>query len=134
MRPFLAVILVALSVGWTAVANTYRDEVNAYRAKRDGEIRGPGGWASLVDLHWVTPGRYTLAKAATNARVLAAPSAPATIGVLTVTATGATLEVDPAVVATVHGRPVRSTALTVNGEADQAIVIGQLSMVVIRRG
>jgi uncharacterized protein (DUF1684 family) len=134
MRVTCLLVLTALAVSWTSLADAYRDDVEAFRAHRADEILGPGGWASLVDLHWVSPGQYTLGRAASNAIALPAPSAPDRIGTLTVTPDGATLALDAGVTATVKGAPVRTVALTVNGEANTALVIGKVSMVVIRRG
>jgi hypothetical protein len=124
----------SLVLGWTSVVDTYRSEVEAFRAHRSDEIRGPGGWASLVDLHWITPGRYTIGQAATNAVVLPAPSAPSRIGVLTVTKDGATLDLESGVVATVKGQAVRTVNLAVNGPVDTSVVIGKVSIALIRRG
>jgi uncharacterized protein (DUF1684 family) len=124
----------SLVLGWTSVTDTYRSEVEAFRAHRAEEIRGPGGWASLVDLHWITPGRYTIGQAATNAVALPAPSAPPRIGVLTVTTDGATLDLENGVVATVNGQPMRTVTLAVNGPVEAAVVIGKVSIALIRRG
>jgi uncharacterized protein len=124
----------SLVFGWTSVADTYRSEVEAFRAHRAEEIRGPGGWASLVDLHWIAPGRYTIGQAATNAVALPAPSAPPRIGILTVTKDGASLDLENGVVATVKGQPVRTANLAVNGPLDTAVVIGKVSIALIRRG
>jgi uncharacterized protein (DUF1684 family) len=124
----------SLVLGWTSVTDTYRSEVEAFRAHRAEEIRGPGGWASLVDLHWITPGRYTIGQAATNAVALPAPSAPPRIGVLTVTMDGATLDLENGVVATVKGQPMRTVTLAVNGPVETAVIIGKVSIALIRRG
>jgi uncharacterized protein (DUF1684 family) len=134
MRLTLLALTVSLALSWTSLADTYRSEVEAFRAHRAEEIGGPGGWASLVDLHWITPGRYTIGKASTNAVALPAPSAPPRIGVLTVTTDGATLDLEAGVVATVKGHAMRTVTLAVNGDADTAVVIGKVSMVLIRRG
>jgi uncharacterized protein (DUF1684 family) len=127
-------LVASLVLGWTSVADTYRSEVEAFRAHRAEEIRGPAGWASLVDLHWITPGRYTIGQAATNAVALPAPSAPPRIGVLTVTNDGATLDLENGVVATVKGQAVRTVNLAVNGPVEASVVIGKVSIALIRRG
>jgi uncharacterized protein (DUF1684 family) len=134
MRLSVLGLTASLVLGWTSVADTYRSEVEAFRAHRADEIRGPGGWASLVDLHWITPGRYTIGQAATNAVALPAPSAPPRIGILTVTTDGVTLDVESGVVATVKGQAVRTVNLAVNGPVDTTVVIGKVSIAVIRRG
>jgi uncharacterized protein (DUF1684 family) len=134
MRVTLLALAASLILGWTPVADTYRSEVEAFRAHRAEEIGGPGGWASLVDLHWITPGRYTIGKAATNVVVLPAPSAPARIGVLTVTKDGATLDLEAGVVATIKGQAVRTVNLAVNGPVEATVAIGKVSIALIRRG
>jgi uncharacterized protein (DUF1684 family) len=134
MRGIMLAVAASLILSWTSVADTYRSEVEAFRAHRAEEIRGPGGWASLVDLHWITPGQYTIGQAATNAVAVPAPSAPAPIGVLTVTKDGATLDLEAGVVATVKGQAVRTARLAVNGPFEAAVVIGKVSIVLIRRG
>jgi uncharacterized protein (DUF1684 family) len=134
LRLSACALTASLVLGWTSVADTYRSEVEAFRAHRADEIRGPGGWASLVDLHWITPGRYTIGQAATNAVALPAPSAPSRIGILIVTKDGATLDLESGVVATIKGHAVRTVNLAVNGPADTAVVIGKVSIALIRRG
>jgi uncharacterized protein (DUF1684 family) len=128
---------VVFALGWTSAADSFTADVEKFRAHRAEEIGGPGGWASLVDLHWVTPGTYTIGKASTNAIVLPAPSAPDRIGTLTVTADAASLAVARGVTATVKGQPVTTVALSVNGDATKALVVGdktKVSIVAIRRG
>jgi uncharacterized protein (DUF1684 family) len=132
MRVFV-LALAALSMVPVAPAD-YRADVEAFRAQRANEILGPGGWASLVDLHWVTPGEYTIGKAASNAIVLPAPSAPARIGTLSVTTDGATLVADKGVSLTMKEQRVSSATLSLNGGADNPVSIGKVSMILIRRG
>lgn len=134
MRVLPVLALSAVVGAWASPADTYQREVQAFRTHRAEEIGGPAGWAALVDLHWVTPGQYTIGKAATNAVALPAPSAPARIGVLTVTKNDATLVVDQGVTATVKGKTVNTITLAANGNPDSAVVIGQVSIVLLRRG
>lgn len=134
MRVFPVLVLSACVVAWASPAGTYRSEVEAFRTHRAEEIGGPAGWAALVDLHWVTPGQYTIGKAVTNDIALPAPSAPARIGSLTVTKDDATLIVDHNVAASVKGKPIQTITLTADGAPDAAVVIGHVSIALIRRG
>lgn len=130
----MRVFVLALAALFAAPAADYRADVQMFRIQRAKEILGPNGWASLVDLHWLTPGEYTIGKAATNTIVLPAPSAPARIGTLSVTTDGATLVADKGVPLTMDGRPVASATLSVGSGADTMVSIGKVSMTLIKRG
>ena len=96
MRKISGVMAVALMGMSVSCANDvplppdYREQVEAYRATRGAEIIAPTGWAALVGLHWLTPGIHTVGHAPGNAVLLTGPSAPASLGTVTVTAEAAT--------------------------------------------
>src|SRR4029434_7304218 len=61
----------------------YRQQVEAFRAKRGHEIIAPTGWAALVGLHFLTPGTHVVGSAPGSDVRLTGPSAPPTLGTLT---------------------------------------------------
>jgi uncharacterized protein (DUF1684 family) len=124
----LAVVLV------TAQTPTYRADIEAFRKNREAEIGGPTGWAALAGLHWLTPGTHTIGRASDNAVVLDAPSAPDHFGTLTVRADGATLVVAGGVRARVKGAPVTTVELEPGTPSADGVVVGGMTMVLIKRG
>ena len=126
--------VIALVALFAAVQTTpYRAEIEAFQKQRASEIGGRTGWAALVGLHWLTPGTFTIGRAPDNAVVLAAPSAPDRLGHLVVTEAGVTLEITAPVRATVRGAPVTTAELKPNTSVSNGVVIGGMTMVVIRR-
>jgi len=112
----------------------YRAEIEAFQKHRASEIGGRTGWAALAGLHWLTPGTHTIGRAKTNDVVLLAPSSPSQLGTLTVTDTGVTLAMAPRVRATLKGAPVTTAELRPNSSAANGLVVGGMTMVVIKRG
>src|SRR5579862_2650982 len=133
----LAILVTGLAtivaVGLAAQAD-WRADTEAFRRAREIEIGGPGGWASLVGLHWLEPGAHTIGRGRDNAIVLSAPSAPERLGILTVSNDGATLQLASGVAALVKGRPVTSVQFRPGMADDDALTAGKLKIVLIKRG
>ena len=130
----LTVIALLGLAAFATQSPAYRAEVDAFRAQREAEIGGRTGWAALTGLHWLTPGTLTIGRAAGNAVVLTAPSAPPALGTLTVTDRAVTLHVAPGVTALVNGRAVTEAALAPNGPMTGAVSVGAMTLVAIERG
>lgn len=60
-----------------------RSHLEAWRKQRDQEIAGPDGWLTLTGLEWLQKGVNSFGSAADN-KIHIAASAPAHIGLLTV--------------------------------------------------
>jgi len=117
-----------------ALPADYREQVEAFRAKREAEIIAPTGWAALVGLHWLTPGRHMVGTAAGNDVHLTGPSAPASLGTITVTDDAATLVVTPGVEARQAGSVVTEVELHPGRPHDQDISAGGMTLTLIKRG
>jgi uncharacterized protein len=129
----LALLSPVLVLALAAQSASYRAEVEAFRQQREAEIGGPTGWAALAGLHWLTPGRHTIGRATSNDVVLAAPSAPAELGTITVRAKDAELALAPGVTARVDGAPVRTAQLRPDVAPEHAVVVGNMTMALIAR-
>src|SRR6185436_6818532 len=86
----LIVLINALAAGCAKDAplplpGDYRQQVEAFRQKREHEIIAPTGWAALVGLHFLTPGTHVVGSAPGNDVRLTGPSAPPVLGTITVT-------------------------------------------------
>jgi uncharacterized protein (DUF1684 family) len=125
-----AIALVALF----AQPAPYGAEIEKFRANRQQEINSETGWNALVGLHWMEPGAHTVGRAATNAIVLNSASAPAVLGTITVTRTGATLAMATGVVAHSQGKAVTTIGLTANAPPKAGVTVGKLTLVLIKRG
>src|SRR4051794_22098160 len=76
----------------------YRDEVEAWRQKREADLRAPDGWLALAGLAWLHPGVNRFGSAPDDAIRLPAP-APPHAGQLTVAGAGITATLAPGVAA-----------------------------------
>lgn len=125
--------MLVMGLGLVLQTSDYRSEIRAFREAREAEIVGPTGWAALVGLHWLSAGTYTIGADPASTILLASPSAPARLGVLTVGATHASLDVADDVTALMEGRSVRAAELRPGTAPDHGVQVGDLTMVVIRR-
>ena len=112
----------------------YHEQVEAFRQRRAHEIIGPTGWAALVGLHWLTPGVQTVGAAAENDVRLTGPSAPASLGTLTVTTEMATLTASRGVQLHRGGQVVTSVELRVPNTSQDHVAVGDMTLTMIRRG
>jgi uncharacterized protein (DUF1684 family) len=127
----LALVLAALVLQ----PASYRADVEAFRKDRAAEIGGEEGWAALTGLHWLGAGDQTIGRAATNAIVLTAPSAPDRLGVLHVTDKAVTLRL--ATAAKVKRQPAAAgteVTLVPNSPTSDGVSVGGMTLVIIQRG
>lgn len=138
-RPAAAIALVSVMAGGCAdpvapLPADYHEQVEAFRQERAHEIIGPTGWAALVGLHWLTPGVQTVGAAAENDVRLTGPSAPASLGTLTVTREMATLTASKGVQLRRGGQVVTSVELWVPNTSKDHVAVGDMTLTLIRRG
>lgn len=104
-------------------AETHRKDVERWRAHRLARLTAPGGWLTLVDLHWLHEG---------DNPVGSGPLERA--GTITVRNGVVTLRADPAAGLTHQGSPVDSLHLRDDSEGDPTLVrLGTLSFHLINR-
>ena len=128
------VVALLVTAVLTAQSADYRAEVEAYRAAREADVNGPTGWAALIGLYWLSPGVHTIGAHTSNTIVLESPTAPARLGLLTVLTDRASLQIQGETPGTVEGKPIRTAELRPGTPADKGLQVGDLTMVVVRRG
>lgn len=138
-RPVVAIALLGLTAGACADAveplpADYHRQVDAYRQQREREILAPTGWAALVGLHWLAPGVTTIGAAAGSDVLLTGPSAPASLGILTVTNETATLTASKGIQLHQGPQVVTAVELRVPNTAKDHVVVGDMTLTMIRRG
>ena len=79
----------------------YVKQIEDWRAKRVERLQAPGGWTSLVGLHWLKDGSQSIGSDKGNDIVLAV--GPKTLGKLTLARGKARIELDAAAGATIDG-------------------------------
>jgi uncharacterized protein len=112
--------------------NSYTRQIETWRSQRVERLKGPGGWLSLIGLHWLKDGKNTVGAAKDNDVVLAA--GPAHLGVITLTDGKSIIEIDPKANATIDGK-VQKTAelLDDKHEKPTTVAFGSASFYVIDR-
>jgi len=138
-RSAVAIALVSVTAGACGdpvepLPADYHEQVEAYRQKQAREIIGPTGWAALVGLHWLSPGVQTVGAAAGNDVRLTGPSAPASLGILTVTAEMATLTASDGIQMHQDSRVVTTVELRIPNTTKDHVVVGGMALTMIRRG
>ena len=123
----------------TAAPAPWQQELGAWRAEREKEVSGAGGWLSLAGLEWLKTVN-TVGSSADSAIRLPAPG-PAHLGILTVSGKGPDEVVQLLAPAggfppdlTMDGKPAREGALVVNGAQATTIAWHGISVVVLKRG
>ena len=155
MRTCTAALIVLMSVLPAGCANDaplplpgdYREQVEAFRAKRADEIIAPTGWAALVGLHFLSPGTHSIGGAAGSDVRLTGPSAPPALGTITVTpgtagiAGTARLDIEKGVEAR-RGRQALNflqpiwtdVELKTGAKPEEYLTVCDMTMTLIRRG
>jgi hypothetical protein len=124
----------------TAAPAEWQQELGVWRAEREKEVSGAGGWLSLAGLEWLKTGFNTVGSSADSAIRLPAPG-PAHLGILTVSGKGPDEVVQLLAPAggfaadvTMDGKPAREGSLAVEGAAPTTIAWHGISLVVLKRG
>lgn len=114
----------------------YRAEIETWRAEREARLKSDGGWLQVVGLFWLKDGANSFGTDAGNVIVLPAGSAPPRAGVFELRGGKTTVRMEPAVEATVDGKPVAARELRpdVPGPADVLKLGPRLTLHVIERG
>jgi uncharacterized protein len=137
-RALAAVVLGCAIAAWGAersafVPDTYRAEIEAWRAQRLEELKAPDGYLNLVGLYWLEPGTRRIGSAADNDIVFPAAAA-AHIGTLRVGADGVVLEAEPGADVRRDGQPVHIVAMADDwSEHPVTVTQGSLAWSIIRR-
>lgn len=77
----------------TGGLDAYRQSIETWRSQRVDRLKGPGGWLSLIGLHWFKDGRNTVGAAKNNDIVLA--TGPKKLGTITLEGGRLTIALDP---------------------------------------
>lgn len=87
----------------------HRADILAWRAAREGRLRDPDGWLTLIGLHWLVPGENRLGSAPDNDLVIRSAHIPAHAGTLVLSGETVTLRraglADEDLAADVTGEP-----------------------------
>lgn len=130
---FAGVQLMSANVDGGKAPADYTKQIEAWRARRLERLQAPGGWLSLIGLHWLKDGRNTVGSAKDNDVVLA--KGPARLGVVTVKDGKAAIELDPKSGATIDGKKQPSAGLVDDShEKPTTVAFGTASFYLIDRG
>lgn len=128
--------LLALAPALPAADEAYRAGIGRWRTEREARLRADGGWLTVVGLFWLEEGENRLGSDSSSEVALPAGSAPARAGVLELKERQVTVRLEPAVRATIGGKPARGASLLrpdSSGTPD-VLEMGRLSLHVIERG
>jgi uncharacterized protein (DUF1684 family) len=112
---------------------SYTQQIETWRSQRVERLKAPGGWLSLIGLHWLKDGKNTVGSAKDNDIVLNV--GPAHLGVITLKDGKATIELDPKSAATIDGKSVaKGELLDDKHEKPTVVAFGTANFYVIDRG
>jgi uncharacterized protein (DUF1684 family) len=110
----------------------YTQQIESWRAQRGERLKAPGGWLSLIGLHWLKDGANSVGSAKGNDIVLA--KGPAKLGTITLKDGKATIALDAKAGATIDGKPAQSAELLDDShETPTTVAFGSASFYVIDR-
>ena len=113
-----------------AQERTYQQEINAWRQERETRLQAEDGWLTIAGLYWLHEGANTVGTGPTNDLILPAGSAPAAVGVLTLSQGQVTFVVATNAEVMQRGSRVQSTTLVpgpgTGAAPDDALYIGNL--------
>ncbi len=133
----------AATAATAASAPTWEEAVAAWKQNRFERLQRPDGWLTLVGLGWLKEGDNSIGSDPKSAVPLPAGKAPARLGTLRLTGTGAQRKLEflaeKGVAVTHQGAPVTTLALVSDADAQgdagpTLLEHGSLSFYAIRRG
>ena len=129
---FMLIFPLASALG---MIDAYQSEIDQFREKREAGLKRDDSWLTVAGLFWLTPGETKVGSASSNDVVLPA-SAPASVGVLTLTSEGkATFQPEPGVKITLKDKPFEGGAISADAKGGPDILsVGDLRLILIKRG
>ena len=115
-----------------AAQDVYRSAIEAFRAKREADLKADDGWLALAGLHWLKDGENRIGSAADNDLVLP-KSAPAQLGVIEQAAGKARLRLAPGAHASIAGQPIDAPRELRPGAKPEIVELGAVSFFLIQR-
>jgi uncharacterized protein len=116
-------------------ADSYRQEIEKWRAERQAALKDPGGWLTVVGLAWLEEGENRFGSDPGNRVVLPAGTAPPVAGTLVRHGDRVTVHAQPGSGLTSGGHPVTEMSLiSVADEKPVMMQLGSVSFFLIRRG
>jgi uncharacterized protein (DUF1684 family) len=114
---------------------SYREEIQAWRARREASLKAEGGWLSVAGLFWLKDGPNRFGTDPKADIVLPAGSAPSRAGVFELAAGKVTVTFEREAEATLEGQPVTRAELRPDASGSPDVVsLGRLTLLVIERG
>ncbi len=133
---FFRVPAAAAQAAVTSAESEWRQDLDAWRARRALEIDAPDGWLTLAGMEWLKPGANSLGAAADNSIQIHA-QVPGHLGLLVVS--GASVELlatmdgfHPEL--TIDGKPAHEGPLAVTGAKPSILAFRAVSIAVLDRG
>lgn len=138
---FAAATLAAVAPAFAAMPSssagaaeaTWAKELAEWKQWRDGRLRQPDSWLTLVGLAWLQPGDNPVGSDAAS-RVVLPKSAPSRLGVLRLDGERVTFTAAPGAPVTADGKPVRTIEMKSDASGAATILhAGSVQFYVIRR-
>lgn len=145
-RPWFHVITALLGFALVGcVARSSRAHVDtrgpedwiAWQAKRRESVAGTNGWTTVVGLHWLKEGRNSAGSSPTNDVVLTSSGVRAHVGWFVRAGLFVRFEPARALVASADGKPVPTTGVDLETDANSkpsVLVLDGIRIVVLKRG
>lgn len=132
----VAVAILACAGAAAGAAEPYREQIRAWRERREARLRADGGWLTVVGLFWLKEGRNTFGTGDSCDIVLPRGSAPGLAGAFDLASGRASVTLEPGVSGSVGGRAVtgRTELRPDSSGAPDVLALGRLSLHVIERG
>jgi uncharacterized protein (DUF1684 family) len=130
-RTLIAAAIFALALSAGATKDSYRQEVQQWRAERQKKLAADYGWLTVVGLDWLKEGDNRVGASPSSEVPLPPGSAPERVAVISMHAGKAVLHPAPGVPLTINGKPATETTLR---EDEDILAINHLKFFLIRRG
>ncbi|HEV2381518.1 MAG TPA: DUF1684 domain-containing protein [Terriglobia bacterium] len=129
-----ALLLAAMSMAPVAPEDSYRAQIEQWRARREASLKSEDGWLTVAGLFWLKRGINTVGTEAGNDIVLPAGSAPGRVGAFDMHDGIISFEAAAGVNATVNGKPATASALKPDSsESPDILRLNGLTLSVIQR-
>jgi uncharacterized protein (DUF1684 family) len=123
-----------LAVAASAGDDSYRNEIERWRQKREADLKADDGWLTVCGLFWLKPGETSIGSDPTN-DVLLPVRTPSSVGTLKLLDGKAFFRTTPGERVTRNGKPFEGGLI--HSDADEQpdiLAVGDVKLILIKRG
>jgi uncharacterized protein (DUF1684 family) len=126
------VVTMAMLSGFAEGEDSYTAQIQKWREQREAALRADDSWLTVTGLFWLKEGANHIGSDPSNDVLLPDQSAPAQVGVLTLSGASASFEAASESKVTLNGKPVATEQIRSN--SSDVLAVNRIKLLLLKRG